>query len=382
MAIRLPSAALFALCALVLAGCDGSSGPAPVQEPGPAPESSSGAEPGAPLPSRTGLVRWRLSEAETYDVFHQASDYVYDPLTYWRRRSGFDFMQTFEAHPSGEYRVRTNSEGMRENDEVRAEKPALRVLVTGDSHTDCVCANEESYANRLEALLVSQDRGRTVEVLNCGCGSYSFYHYLGVLEKYADLAPDVFVIGVFGGNDFGEVLAPWHHFHGSERPRSPELRKRLQNALDVPIPGGGNTAAISQGYNQYFYFDTLPDQMPIALRAATSAMDEIISLCRERSIRLVVLYIPPPAEVDYESSRELFETVTRAYGAERDLIPVVAELGDRFLAFLREREVAVLDARPLFEAAAKPLYWPGDLHIDLAANRLLAEALVPLVSGE
>ncbi|TAJ02885.1 MAG: SGNH/GDSL hydrolase family protein [Planctomycetota bacterium] len=377
---RLPLAALLALFAFALAGCGDSNGSTP--EPDPARDSQAAGEPGERLPSRTGLARWRLSEKETYDVFRQSSDYVYDPLTYWRRRSGFDFMQTFEAHPKGEYRVRTNSQGMRENDEPRAVKPALRVLVVGDSHTDCVCANEESYANQLEAVLAGADPGRSVEVLNCGCGSYSFYHYLGVLEKYADLAPDVFVIGVFAGNDFGEVLAPWHHFHGSERPRSPELRMRLQKALDVPIPGGGNTGAVSQGYNQYFYFDRLPDQLPVALTAATSVMEEIISACRERSIRLVVLYIPPPAEVDYESSRELFETVTRAYGGKPELLNAVSELGDKFLGFLRERDVAVLDARPLFKAAPKPLYWPDDLHVNLKANRLLAEALAPLVSGK
>lgn len=378
MSARCCVAAVLAPLSLVFGGCDGTPGKLPPPDAGAAPLGVAG----TPLPSRTGLVRWRLSESETSALFQQQSDYVYDPLTYWRRRSGFDFIQKFEPYPGGEYRVRTNSEGMREDDEVRAQKPALRVVVTGDSHTDCVCPNEKSYANQLEALLAQQSPDRSVEVLNCGVGSYSFYHYLGVLEKRAALSPDVFVIGVFGGNDFGEVLAPWHHFQRTERPRNPELRMRLQRALDAPIPGGGNTAAVSQGYNQYFYFDSQPDQLEVALKAATSVMAEILEQCRERSIRLVVLYMPPPPEVDYESSRELFESVSRAYGAKRDVLPLVAELGDRFLAFLRERDVTVLDARPLLRAAPKPLYWPTDLHINLAANRMLAEALLPLVQGE
>ena len=75
---------------------------------------------------------------------------------------------------------------MREDGEPSAVKPDLRLLVAGASNVEGMCANAESATNVLEAALRERLPGKTVEALNAGVGSSSFYNYLPVLERYRD----------------------------------------------------------------------------------------------------------------------------------------------------------------------------------------------------
>lgn len=153
-------------------------------------------------------------DKETAASFFPALDHsaVFDPHVYVRRKGGVDHRMRFPEHPDGGWRVRTNSEGLREDDEIRTEQPDVRILVGGDSHTDGLCPNEASFANVLEALLADERPGETVEVLNTGTGAYHFYNYLGVLERFRELRPDLYVIAVYGGNDFYKNLGLLRYF--------------------------------------------------------------------------------------------------------------------------------------------------------------------------
>jgi hypothetical protein len=65
-------------------------------------------------------------------------------------------------HPRGYVEIRRNRQSLREDDEVpwRAPPGTRRIVCVGDSHTDGVCWNEESYPNRLESLLNSTRASR------------------------------------------------------------------------------------------------------------------------------------------------------------------------------------------------------------------------------
>src|SRR5690606_18882269 len=89
---------------------------------------------------------------------------------YFSRAPNLEVRVPWPEHPNGEYVMRTNALGMREDEEVDPCRPDLRILVTGDSHTDGICANSESFCNRLEARLAAEDGGRTVEALNAAAG--------------------------------------------------------------------------------------------------------------------------------------------------------------------------------------------------------------------
>jgi hypothetical protein len=273
--------------------------------------------------------------------------------------------------------MRTNSLSMREDEEPAAVKPDLRVLVTGDSHTDGACDNSESWANRLEALLRAARPGRSVEVLNAGTGSYSFYNYLGVLQKYLVLRPDVFVVCVYGGNDWGEALAPWHLYQGTPRAvGEKDYWERIFAAQKVREGWGNN--AINQSHNQYIHFQTFPEQVENALRAGLAVMQEIAGLCSKNGVRLVCLYLPPAVDVQYALNAEGFDEVGRALQLDPHALEVTNRLADRFGAALRERGVEFVDLRTRFAGQTERLYWNADLHINLRGNDEAARALLPL----
>ena len=107
----------------------------------------------------------------------------------------------------------------------------------------------------------------------------------------------------------------------------------------------------------------------------TAAIDEI---SRARGIRFVCVYLPPPLEGQPE-----------VLGAERAEALALAELtdadvaaGDRiaagWLAFLAARGIEHVDLRPAWRAARERLYWRADSHLNLAGQRALAAALLPL----
>lgn len=130
-----------------------------------------------------------------------------DDLAMWEHKGNVRFIQRWDEHPDGEIKFFTNSLGFRNNDELnRFNDKGLRILVTGDSHTDGVVNNEESFPNVLENLLNKRDSHQVFEVLNGGVGFYSFRNYYGFLEKHKSLQPDYYLVNVFTGNDFRENL--------------------------------------------------------------------------------------------------------------------------------------------------------------------------------
>ena len=110
---------------------------------------------------------------------------VYDPDSYNFARPNLRGHQSFQEHQAGGFPVVTNNLGLREDADTDVAKAGLRILVTGDSHTDGMCANSESFPNRLEALLAERRPGEVVEVLNAGRGGFSFHNYLGLYRSSA-----------------------------------------------------------------------------------------------------------------------------------------------------------------------------------------------------
>jgi GDSL-like Lipase/Acylhydrolase family len=324
-------------------------------------------------PLRAG--RW--SESDARRVFPiEAGYFVFDEWRGFTRRPSTSRSYVFGEHPAEGFSARTNALAMREDAEPSAARPDLRVLVTGDSHTDGACENAESFANRAEALLAARKPGPSREVLNAGCGSYSFYNYLGVLERCAGLDPDVFVVCVYGGNDWGEALAPWHHHHGTQRPESGgDYDERLSAALAVH--DGWGRQAVSQSHNQYLYFQRQPEQLELGLRAGVSVCEELRRRCAEARIRLIVAYLPPMVDVQRARLLPHIDDVDRRLGLDASTLAATDALADRFMAWCADAGIETLDLRPTLRAAAdEPLYWRTDLHLAVEGHERVARALV------
>jgi lysophospholipase L1-like esterase len=315
----------------------------------------------APITPKDALILFPLGDG--------LSDY--DPQCGYRYLPHLDLPRRFKEHPEQSWSLVTNGMGQRRDADPSEQRPDLRVLVAGDSHTDGVCNNDESFAGLLEAALRRERPGRTVEVLNCGKGGYTFYNYLGVLRRHLALAPDVFVIGVYGGNDFLEALLLHAWFNGlpggsGSKPYWPKVKQGM--AI--------RKTAMAQAMLSLKYFEHRPEEIPIAFEAARQMLRYTRQLCEANGVRLIVAYLPPITDVEPDSFAVRLDELCRALELEPEDLGSSDRLADLMLRWLEARGVETLDLRPDFRAAPDPLYWALDLHINTRAHGLIAERLL------
>jgi lysophospholipase L1-like esterase len=334
---------------------------------------------GAAAPPAARPVRARLSAEEAARLYAQLrmspEGVEHDPYTHYRYRGGLERWIESGDHPGGGFTFRTNAAGFREDGELADAPPDLRVVVAGDSHTDGICANADSFPNLLEAELARRHPGASVEVVNTGKAGYSFHQYLGVLDKLLAARPDVFVMAVYGGNDFVEALLLDHWLAQSAPPACAECSHEGLHAAHPDVLDG----ALLQAYRQIAYFRHHPEERARALAAACAVTEEVARTCAEHGIALVCAYLPTVADVQ----RARYAAELDAAAAGLALAPgderANDALADEWLAHARGRGIACLDLRPAFRAAEPTLYWHGDFHLNLAGNALVAAELAPLV---
>lgn len=319
------------------------------------------------------LARRPLSRQELETLFPGHTNHTeYDLVSHFRIKPNSDLLTKFEEHPQGEFHKLTNSLGLVSDREVREQRPESRVLVIGDSHAAGVCGYRESFAGHLEDLLVA--KGRDAEVLNASCGGYSFYQYLGALERTIDLAPHVLVLAVYGGNDFDVALGAYYYFAGTPRPWKPGIER------DALVSGGQiHNGAVFQAFSALAYFSHHPEQVDVALAIARDATADIATLCARNSITPLVMYIPSAVEVEWAPNAELFGQLKQHFKLEDADIARGGELGDRYLASVRELGLETLDLREHFADPAAKYYWRSDFHLALDGHRVAAEQLAARV---
>lgn len=329
---------------------------------------------GGRVPPPVGLVRRPLPEDVARTFFHgieRVKGMLYDEHMLVRHRPHLRFERSSAEHPDGGWEIRTNALGLREDAEVSEEHPDLRVLVVGDSHVDGLCANADTFPNLLEGLLAARHPGRSIEVLNAGTGAWGFYNYLGALEGFADLAPDVFVVVVYGGNDFQGPLSLHHYHRGEGLP--PQAHDTLSAAVAL---GERELGLVAQYLNQAAYFYDYPGEEVAALHMALAVTDETARLCRERGTELLCVYLPPWAHGQPESCAPLVAEALASVPLPPGALESDERLADAWLAWLDAAGIAAVDLRPPFRAAREPLYWRTDHHLGLAGHRLAAQALL------
>ena len=325
----------------------------------------------ARLPEQdAGVPRYVLTRSDVELFFPSKFTLQFDEQLLTRRPANLDRVVPMAEHPAGQWGLRTNSLGMREDAEPLASKPDLRVIVVGDSHVDGVCDNRDSFAQRLEEDLRTRFPERTVEVLNAAVGGWSFYNYLGALEALEPLEPDVFVVVVYGGNDFAGGLV-LHHYHRDEpflQSRA-ELRRRVAE-IDIKFKG-----ASAQHFGQLSYFATHPSEEAAAAQMAEQLTSSIARRARARGIGLVGVYLPSLVDAELELFPKLAEAAAPFLAQIGETRSVADRLADQWLAGLAAEGAQTLDLRPSFRASAELLYWRSDLHINLGGHALAAAEL-------
>jgi len=346
-------------------------------EPRPAPTNATG-------PEARDLYLPEDLAATLFSV--RATAQVYDPWCYHIHKAGLDVDVSWEEHPAGHWHLRTNAQNLREDEPVGAGPFDLRVLVTGDSHTDGYCDNAESFANLLEAALAAES-GRKVDVLNAGNGAWSFYNYLGALEKFLPLRPAVFVVCFYAGNDFLEVLPPHAWFTGTTMPPEGEAeveRRKLANQISPP--------ASVQAVRSMMWFADHPEFQETSVAAAFELLMRAQAICEREQIELIVAGLPDSLQVDREAHAELFERLERELGlasavgsgesgATRVPLAIHAHLTGDLLARLDARGVRTLDLTRAFPSGGGPYFWSRDLHLSVKGHAAVAKALEPLLAA-
>ena len=320
----------------------------------------------------SAFVRWPWRD----DAAVRQAAAVFDPFVGFRHASFQNAERPWREYPDGAWYLVTNSLGLREDREVSAARPDLRILIAGDSHTDGVCMNSEAFGNLLEARLRAERPDAAVESLNAGKGGYDLYHYLGTLERFLYLEPDVFVVALYGGNDFDASLAHFHRANGTRRlPGKALFGEQLERAMarDEFRP------ALAQSFYSFKNFDARPDQLEVAAQVARDVTTEILVTCLRHSIHPIIVYIPPLPDVEWATHGPLLNELSSVLEVSALGLTSSQHLADSYLDFLRARRVDVVDLREVFARAGPGNYWAADHHVNLRAQRLIAEALLPLV---
>lgn len=305
-----------------------------------------------------------------FDLPRIGHDYVYDPVALLVMKPDLLMEWPWPEGPGGKITMRTNSLGLREDEPTALEKPGLRILVAGDSHTAGVIDNALTFANRLEARLRALPGRETLEVLNAGVGYTGPYCYRAMLEKHLGLRPDVFVAVLYTGNDFWDDLRIRLALEGRTPPWPDEAyRARLTRAFEHEL------ASSSQGYNQAFRFKNFPAELEYALAAVTESFLGMRDRCAELGIAFLAVVLPTKMDVEPEDDGAALEFVRRELALDPEEAAVNRTLGRRFAEAMSAAGVRCLDPFESMRAAPHPLYWHEDYHLGDAGHALLAKLL-------
>ena len=314
------------------------------------------------IDQRTELTPFPSSQAEYY-VIDDVAGHLHRP----------DTVRTmaWPEHERGEVVLKTNNLGFRRDTATDPEKApgTVRILITGDSHTDGVVYNSESVAARLEALLAAAHPESTYEVLNGGTGHFGPQNYLGILQRFIDLDIDHFIVVIFTGNDFLDAIAgAWarNEFEIPERPADYMDRLAAANAV--------SSAAVSQGFNQIFFFRSFPELVEPAVGITATACEEASELCADRGIGFTVVLLPSMHDVEPERDESTFADVGRALGLDPD-DPLNRQMTGMLSDRLSERGIAVIDPTGRMTRVEGPVFWLLDHHLAVAGHAELAAAI-------
>lgn len=334
-----------------------------------------------------------------------------------------DFSRTLQAFGSSDpgLRLATNNLGLRRDGDTTIAKPegTTRVLVLGDSQTEGIVENADTFAAVLETRLAARG-GAKVEVLNGGVSGYSpLLEYLWLREWGARLAPDVVVLVLYTGNDIGELTARETNFAGFgprldlatmtpdgdrwtiQPPGAPSrlamadvrlrswsrayemVRSRMGGGQSAGVEVIGRVAQVCPGCLQALWQVWLaqerPDDYETALLELGALLDLVRASTAEIGARLVVAVLPTKLDVEPQTVGESAAGAARMLGLRSPPEGATQSTRARMVAECESRGIEVHDLQPALRQAraesGRELYWGFDWHLNPEGNRVVARAL-------
>ncbi len=165
---------------------------------------------------RPGTATVRLDESK----LHSASWLREAQLKHWIHAPYQTTEIVTNEYTGGKIITRRDCCGFREDVDtaINVAKGVRRVLVLGDSHTDGVCANCESYSNLLEAALNVGNSDSRIDVINAGQVTFSPYQEWWLYEKVGrHFSPNLVVVCFYAGNDYWDLAKREDRVHLESR---------------------------------------------------------------------------------------------------------------------------------------------------------------------
>jgi hypothetical protein len=298
--------------------------------------------------------------------------YIYDALAGHIHKANAIREYIWPEHKKGKIIMKTNNLGFREDVETREEKPEglVRILVTGDSQTDGVVYNSESFSNHLEYLLNRQVQNNRYECINGGVGHYGPQHYSGFLKRFLYLKPDVYVVVFYTGNDF---LDTFYIEDVNGRLQTPMRPAGYHNKLleaDKVLTG-----SIAQSLNQIFFFKTFPGLMEKAIEITMTHMEIINQVCRDHNIKLLVVLLPTKLDIELHTDRERIIAASKVMELSEKDFGITRELINMLISCLHDNNINYLDLFSYMKRKNRKLYWKKDHHLNCRGHRMVARVI-------
>jgi hypothetical protein len=265
---------------------------------------------------------------------------------------------------------RTNNLGFREDTDIIEKKEnEIRVLVTGDSHTDGVLKhNYQSFVNIWEEKQNQIDSSYNFNFINGGTAYYTFRNYLGFLKKYKYLNPDIYLINIFTGNDFRE--APMFEddrtkFSNVSKNFYVRTRKLFYSKKKKSIP-------FTQGLEQILYFKSFPSEQEKSLKLAKKYLLEIKEICQKENIKLIVTLLPSKIETNNAFRNKL----QSLFDLDSETIMINEKLTNNLIQWLDSEKIININFKDLLKNASEKIFWDVDLHINPYAHKIIAHHLL------
>jgi len=276
-------------------------------------------------------------------------------------------------HPLGKIMMKTNNLGFRSDVKTEKNKPpgTVRIIITGDSHTDGVIYNSESVASRLEEMLQEKYPEKKYEALNAGNGYFGPQNYFGVYRKFSSLKPDVFIVIIYTGNDFLDGI-----------------RIESENGrLSVPARSGSYyedlwkvdklySGFTGQFLNQLKFFKSYLKFTDTAMHIMKDNLEKINILCKKNNTRFLIVLLPSKIDTEAQTDSIRISEVFRIMKYDQQDIIENKKMTENLAAWLSERQIPFVDLFPSFKSSEKELFWKADYHVNHLGHEEMAKQIM------
>jgi len=302
-----------------------------------------------------------------------------------------EFTVSWQESPNGKITFKTNNLGFRENSPTFLEKECdYRILVFGDSHTDGVVNNENSFVNVAESTL-NKTEPDFVEIINAGIGHQNLFQQYLQFKQSLYLKPNVAIFAFYTGNDFIEILdKSVFHLEFEEGTLNPHPAQQTvinflsENSLIFRIVRKFNTSAyfkaerikryaLWQSLAQEYYFNKNPEDFEKAVYLHKYVLTQIKKAAKKNGVQIYFIILPSKYQVERNSDLDNFKKIEEIL----DLSPN-AEVDEKIRINISEilitNEIPFLDPYEEFikqASTSRPLFWNADHHLSEEGHKKL-----------